>query len=110
MSYTAYGVTADGTRVPLSVTAETGSTGLVVPSVHLDGQVFDRVVVDVVPGEPRREEWHGSVLGLPVGGWRTVADGSGFGVPLDAVEVEPIRVAPDGTQRPEWQDEWTIDA
>ncbi len=49
MSYIAHGVTATGERVPLTVTAETGATGLVVPSVHLDGQAFDRVVVDVVP-------------------------------------------------------------
>lgn len=102
MSYTAHGVTADGERVPLPVTAETGATGLVVPSVHLDGQAFDRVVVDAVPDEPLHEEWHGSDGGVvgPGGGWVKLDGGSRLDVgslldaPLDAVEVEPIRVGP----------------
>lgn len=55
MSWTAYGVTADGTRVPLAVTAETGATGLTIPSVVTDGQAFDRVVVDVAPDVPALE-------------------------------------------------------
>lgn len=45
--YMAYGITATGKRVPLTVVREVSPTGLVIPSVILDGQVFDRVVVDV---------------------------------------------------------------
>lgn len=98
--YVAHGITATGERVPLTVTAETGATGLVIPSVHLDGQAFDRVVVDVLPFPLLRHEgFHGSDGGLPDGAWETVT-GPGLDVeslldaPLDAVQVEPIRVGP----------------
>jgi hypothetical protein len=100
MSYTAYGVTAAGERVPLAVTAETGTTGLTIPSVHVDGQPFDRIVVDVVPDAPRHEEFHGADGGIPDGMWARVddvvviPDFDPSPTPSGAVEVEPIRVGP----------------
>lgn len=50
MSWYAYGITADGEQVPLAVSATTDPTGLVIPSVHLDGQAFARVEVHPMPG------------------------------------------------------------
>lgn len=57
MGYLAYGVTADGERVPLSVEAKTSTTGLVVPSVIVDGRAFERVEVQSFPDEPEPCKW-----------------------------------------------------
>lgn len=96
MSWYAYGITAAGERVPLSVEAATDPTGLVIPSVHLNGQAFARVEVHPMPEAPKveystLEPFEIGVLSGKRGG--KVAEMQRLARELDASTTKPARCA-----------------